>query len=230
MSRRRRAAAFALLAGLAALLAGSIVDGYGASVVDSYGRLRPVLVTRTTLKRGEPIGPGELKGELEVRRVPERFVPPGALSAPGRAFGLEPVADLPAGSYVIASGLRAPLEPPRPPGLGPRRGPVEINVSGAGALASSGSTSAATRVDVVVTTEPRSTGPGRTYVAAQSVPLISLGPGPDGSGPISSATLGLTRGQALRLIGAQNFARQVTLLPLSRRRGPPRRPAGRARR
>jgi hypothetical protein len=30
---------------------------------------------------------------------------------------------------------------------------------------------------------------------------------------VAAATLGLTRGQALRLIAAESFARQVTLLP-----------------
>ena len=47
------------------------------------------------------------------------------------------------------------------------------------------------------------------------MPLLALGPGEDGPGPggASAATLGLTRGQALRLIAAESFARQVTLLP-----------------
>jgi hypothetical protein len=70
-------------------------------------------------------------------------------------------------------------------------------------------------VDVVVTSEPRGAGRGRTYVAANGVPLLGLGPGPDGPGAatLAAATLGLTRGQALELIAAENFARQVTLLP-----------------
>ncbi len=213
MSRRRRAVAFALLAGLAALLAGSIVDGYGSSVARSYGRLRPVLVARASLQMGERIGPAEIDGSLEVRRVPERFVPPGALAGVGDAVGLEPVADLPARSYVVASSLRAPRNRIRPPGLGHGRMPVEINVAGAGAIAAD--SSAGARVDVVVTSEPRGAGPGRTFIAASAVPLISLRPGSDEPGPgtISAATLGLTRDQALQLISAQNFARQVTLLP-----------------
>jgi hypothetical protein len=69
----------------------------------------------------------------------------------------------------------------------------------------------------VVTTEPSGPGLGRTYVAAAGVPLLALGPGADGPGPggISSATLGLTKGQALRLIDAESFARKLTLLPES---------------
>jgi len=70
-------------------------------------------------------------------------------------------------------------------------------------------------VDVIVTSEPRGAGPGRTYIAAAAVPLIALGPGPEGPGSASSASaiLGLSRPQALRLIAAENFARQVRLLP-----------------
>ncbi len=71
------------------------------------------------------------------------------------------------------------------------------------------------KVDVVVTTEPAGSGPGRTYVAAAGVPLLALGPGADGPGPggASAATLGLTKRQALRLIAAESFARKLTLLP-----------------
>ena len=67
---------------------------------------------------------------------------------------------------------------------------------------------------MVVTTEPSGSGSGRTYVAAAAVPLLALGPGAEGTEVegVAAATLGLTRGQALRLIAAESFARQVTLL------------------
>ena len=207
MSRRRRAAGFAILAALAAALAGAIVDGYGSSVAGSYGELRGVLVTRSSLARGKQLDPAALTEALEVRRVPARFVPPGALRAPADALGLEPVADLPAGSYLTTSALRPPPSPARPAGLTGGRRPVEIRVSGTAALEASGPLPPRPRVDVVVTREPSGPGPGRTYVAAEGVPLISLRPG--------RATLGLARRQALELIGAENFARQVTLLPIA---------------
>ena len=78
-----------------------------------------------------------------------------------------------------------------------------------------GESAAGTKVDVVVTTEPSGSGPGRTYVAAAAVPLLALGPGADGPGPggAAAATLGLTKRQALRLIAAESFARKLTLLP-----------------
>lgn len=205
MSRRRRAAAFATLAILAAVLAGAIVDGYGSSVANSYGELRQVLVTREALRAGRPLDPATLAGALELRRVPGRFVPPGALRAPPQAVGLELVADLPAGSYLTASELRRPRSTPGPPGLGGGRQPLEIRVSGTEALEASGPLPARARVDVIVTSEPRGAGPGRTYVAAEGVPLISLQPG--------KAILALRRSEALELIAAESFARQVTVLP-----------------
>jgi Flp pilus assembly protein CpaB len=214
MSRRGRSLAFGLAALFAAAAAAAIADGYGSSVARGYGELHPVLVAGADIARGRAIDP-ELAAELEVRRVPARFVPPGALRVPEEALGLVPVAAIPAGGYVLASQLRPPRGAGPGPALGEGRHPVEIAVSGAGALAVSRTRPEGARVDVVVTTEPSGTGPGRTYVAAAAVPLLALGPGSDGPGPggTAAATLGLTRGQALRLIAAQSFARQVTILP-----------------
>jgi len=216
MSRRGRAVAFLLLALTAAAIAAAIANGYGSSIARGYGKLRPVVMLGADLPAGEPIGPKELSSTLEVRRVPVRFVPPGALAVPGDALGLAPKTALPAGSYLLAAQLRSPGSGGAPhAGLGAGRRPVEIAVSGAEALLAAGPVPAGARVDVVVTEEPSSSAIGRTYVAASAVPLIALGPGPDGPGPggLSNATLGLTRRQALKLIAAQNFARQVTLLP-----------------
>jgi Flp pilus assembly protein CpaB len=213
MSRRARAALFFALALFAAVAAAAIVAGYGSSVARGYGPLRPVVVLEAGLPAGRPIGPREIASRLEVRRVPERFVPAGALAVPDDALGLVPLGPAPAGSYLLASQLRPPRRPRRP-GLAGGRRPVEISVSGADALLALGRASGS-KVDVVVTTEPDGSGPGRTYVAAAGVPLLALGPGEDGPGPggASAATLGLTRAQALRLIAAESFARKLTLLP-----------------
>jgi Flp pilus assembly protein CpaB len=213
MSRRTRAALFLALAVLAAAGAAAIVAGYGSSVARGYGPLRPVVVLEAGLPGGRTIGPQEVASSLGVRRVPERFVPAGALSVPTDALGLAPRGPTPAGSYLLAGQLRPP-RPARRPGLRGNRRPVEISVSGAGALLALGRP-AGVRVDVVVTAEPSGPGPGRTYVAASRVPLLALGPGEDGPGPggTSAATLALTRPQALRLIAAESFARKLTLLP-----------------
>lgn len=215
MGRRGRALGFLLAALLAAALAAAIADGYGASVARGYGELRPVLVAVEDLKAGVEIGPREAAA-FEPRRVPTRFVPPGALSNPAEALGLEPVGSVPAGSYLLASQLRPPAaEPGSAFGLPQGRHPVEIAVSGAEALMVAGAQPVGEPVDVVVTAEPSGSGSGRTYVAASSVPLLALAPGAGGmaSEGLAAATLGLTRRQALRLIAAESFARRVTLLP-----------------
>jgi hypothetical protein len=99
---------------------------------------------------------------------------------------------------------------------------VEIAVTGAEALGAVGGSPEGSSVDVVVTTEPGPGGKGRTYVAAVGVELLALregggGLGADesglGAGGDWSATLALTRAQSLELIQAENFARQVRLLP-----------------
>jgi Flp pilus assembly protein CpaB len=214
MSRRGRAAVFGLLALAAAGLAAAIADSYGSRVVRSFGPLRPVVVARAPLPAGRQIGPGALASMLDLRRVPARFIPPGTLSRPEGALGLVPRAEVPAGAYLMASILR----PPRPrrargPGLPAGRRPVAIAVSAPAGLPATAARGGS-RVDVVVTTEPTGAGPGRTYIAAARVPLLGLELAGQGIGPgaTATATLGLTRRQALELIGAQTFARQVTLL------------------
>jgi len=213
MSRRGRAAGFLVAALLAAIGAGAVAQGYGERIASGYGRLRPVVVAPSGgLSPGHPIDP-EVAAGLEVRRVPLRFVPPGALAAPAEAVGLVPRAPVPGGSYVLAGQLRPPGHPRRSR-LGGGRRPVEIAVSGAGALAAAG-TGPGSLVDVVVTTEPSGSAGGRTYLAATAVPLLGFAPegaGSEGEG-IVLATLGLTRSQALRLIAAESFARRVTVIP-----------------
>ncbi|MDX6610100.1 MAG: pilus assembly protein CpaB [Solirubrobacterales bacterium] len=160
--------------------------------------------------------PEDVANGLAQRRVPVKFVPAGALQAAAEAIGLVPATDLPAGSYLVAEQLHPPVHGGQPASLaGPRRRPVEISVSGAEALLSTGTPDREAKVDVVVTTEASAAGPGQTYVAAAAVPLLALGPGADGPGPggTSAATLALTKRQALRLIAAESFARKLTLLP-----------------
>lgn len=76
-------------------------------------------------------------------------------------------------------------------------------------------------MDVVVTTEPGpGDGGGRTYVAAEGVKLLALSQAGDAAasdyaataGDQSTATLALTKAQALRLIQAESFARAVRLI------------------
>jgi Flp pilus assembly protein CpaB len=213
VSRRGRAIAFGVAALGAAAISAALADGYGERVASGYGELRPVVIAGAPLAAGQRIDPEQAAG-LEVRRVPARFVPPGALSTPPQALGLVTRAPVPGGSYLLASELRPPGSG-RKPGLilGRDRRPVQIVVSGAGALLAAGPPPPGTRVDVVVTVEPKGAGTGRTYVAAPAVPLLALAAGTEAeAGAEAEATLGLTRAQALDLIHAESFARQVTIL------------------
>lgn len=216
MSRRRRALGFLILAFVAAAGAAVIADRYGASAVRGYGPLRPVVVVGTGVAAGQHLGAREISSALTVRRVPARFAPPGALAAPVEALGLVARTPLPAGSYLLGTQLGVVRKGKAEPRyLGADRRPVEIVVSGADALLATGQgRRPGSKVDVVVTSEPVGAGPGRTYIAAAQVPLLALRPGPEGAGlgTSTSATLGLTKRQALRLIAAESFARKVTLL------------------
>jgi Flp pilus assembly protein CpaB len=216
MSRRGRALGFLLAALLAAAAAAAIADGYGDSVSRGYGTLRPVLVAGSDLRAGEKIDVGLAGSELEVRRVPVRFVPPAALADPGEAVGLVPAIPVPAGSYLLATQLRPPRARRVVGNLGRDRRPVEITVGGAGALSAFGAQPVGSNVDVAVTSEPSGSGDGRTYFAAAAVPLLALGAADEGNPGEANVTLGLTRAQALRLLAAESFARRITVIPAGR--------------
>jgi Flp pilus assembly protein CpaB len=214
MSRRTRAILFGVGALLAALAAGTIADGYGDSVARGYGALRPVVVAAAQLPAGKDLAPTDVEKDLEVRQVPARFVPAGTLRDPAEALGLIPAAAIPSGAYLLAAQLRPPRSGAPGPRLAAGRRPVQISVSGAEALAVDGGSPVGSRVDLVITTEPGDSGTGHTYVAAARVPLLALGAAPEGDATgTAEATLGLTRPQALRLIAAESFARQVTVMP-----------------
>jgi pilus assembly protein CpaB len=215
VSRRTRAVAFGVAALVAAIAAGAIADGYGDSVARGYGALRPVVVAAAELPAGKTLLPATIGADLEVRQVPARFVPAGALRDPAEALGLVPEAAIPSGAYLLAAQLRPPRAEAPGPRLAAGRRPVQIAVSGAEALGLGGGSPVGSRVDVVVTTEAGDGGgAGHTYVAAAGVPLLGLAASPEGDATgTAEATLGLTRSQALRLIAAESFARQVTVMP-----------------
>lgn len=195
----------------AAILAISLVRGYSASVVDSYGAMRPVTIVTRQIGSGREITAEMARSGFETRQVPTRFTPAGAIAGASSAVGLETVGPLYEGSYLTANLLKTPSgkkKKAQVPGRG--RHAVEIAVAGAGALA--GTTG---RVDVLVTTEPRTGGSGRTFVAASAVPLLAIGQtGASDSGiGLTQVTLGLTRSQAIELVEAESFARKLTILP-----------------
>ncbi len=205
-SRRRRALILLSLAlasgGLAASRVSATVDRVEARV----GRPVPVVVARHALAPDARIDPAD----LAVREVPDRFVPRDALGSPGEAAGARVAVALPAGGYVTAGALGGPAR--RGGGLPRGQRALEVAVSGGQALADG--SAPGTRVDVLVSTEGR-----RTFLALQDVELLSVRPAPGAGGgegrtPTDAlATLRVTLRQAVYLTAAQNFAREVRLLP-----------------
>jgi pilus assembly protein CpaB len=214
--RRRRAALLMSLALACGGLAASEVSGRVREVEARVGGQVPVVVAARDLQPGRPLK----RGDVAVRPVPERFVPPDALASAGEAVGGAPAVRVARGGYVTASALGGAegREGGRPGVL--RRGEraVEVGVSGGAGLAESAAPGS--RVDVVVSTEPRD-GAGRTFLALENVELLGLAEGgePDGGGggdrpaTTATATLRVTLRQAVYLTAAQNFAREVRLLP-----------------
>jgi Flp pilus assembly protein CpaB len=214
VSSRTRAGLFAAGALVCGLLSALLAGGGTAPAGGGLTELRPVVVTAGALERGAELGRGDIDA-LEERRVPAAFAPPDALQLAAEALGRRPSVTLPPGSYVTESVLAAGAAPRRR--AGPPRGttPVEITVTGAGALEAS-RVGPGARVDVVVSGDP-GPGPisGRTYVAAERVPLLSLREAPAQAGLGADrwvATLALTREQALRLIRAEDVSGSIRLL------------------
>jgi Flp pilus assembly protein CpaB len=218
MSRRGRAIGFAGLALVCAVASASIASGYRESVDERLGELRSVVTVDRPLPAGVVLRGRLLRSALTTRTVPTRFLPPDAIPDPAQVSGRRTLAAIPAGSYLLASHLRSTeRRDPQGPVLNGDLHPVEVTVSAAGSLASGG---AGARVDVVVAGEPVTGGRARVRVAAENVRLISVAPADPADattvgGDSWSATLALTRKQALDLIEAENFAREIRLIPAS---------------
>lgn len=214
MSRRARSALFAALAVGCALVAASITAGYRERADAAYGELRPALVTTETLPRGERLSPKTLAAAIEQRRIPAGFMPPDALADPAHAAGRSPAVTIPAGSYLAASLLRAPTAASaRRPKVDPGLRPVEARISGGGALLALGP---GAEVDVVAAEESFAGANPRVRVLARGVQLVELredSAGAESPAEAWVATLALDRATALRVIEADNFAREVRLIP-----------------
>jgi len=202
------------------VLAVVVVNQYGNGVAAQLGELRPVVLATVDLRAGKAIRAGDAIDALEVRRIPLRFAASDALASAEEVIGQVPAERIPAGSYVLASQLLARVpDRERPKNVGRGRSAVDIAITGGGALLAGAGDREGAKVDAVVTSERRASGRGRTYVAARGVSLLAFvegsGGGADGlpGPPQWTATLALTRPQALELIQAESFARQIRLLP-----------------
>jgi pilus assembly protein CpaB len=214
MSHRRRAL---LLGGLALVLGGlaaSNVAGREAALARRVGDLVDVVVAR------EPIGAGAAVREraLAVRRVPRRFAPAGAIASPQAVTGLRAAVDIAAGTDIAASMVGD--GPAQPAGPAIRRGERVARVV---ALASPELVTPGSHVDVLVTPEPREGAAGEAVLALEDVEVLAAVPAAAGDGPSGrsepgarvDASLRVTLRQAVYLAAAQDFARELRLLPRS---------------
>ncbi len=226
--RRRRAFLLLSLALACGGLAASEVGSRVREVEAAVGPPVPVLVAARDVAPGAELKPGD----VTLREVPSRFAPPDALGAPDEAVGAPVAGGLVKGSYLTVASLgagSAAAGGSRVPGP-LRRGQRAVDVAVAGGESLAGVTGPGSRVDVVVSTDPGQ-GPGRTLLALESVELLDLRSGggggadaafaagedaPEGgafANASSVATLRVTVRQAVYLTAAQNFAREVRLLP-----------------
>ena len=221
-ARRRRGLLLIALAVASGGLAAAQVHERERTVEARVGPLISVLVAARDLPADARLRPGA----VTPRRVPARFVPPDALADAAEVAGARVAVALSAGSYLTAGHLRGGPAAGGAPGagaagaaLGRGERALEVAVTGDGAL---GGVGPGARVDVVVSTEPR-TGAGRAFVALEDVELLGLRPGeasaaidePAEAGTATAtalATLRVTVRQAVYLTAAENFGREVRLL------------------
>lgn len=225
MSRRARVLALLGLSVVCGGTAASLVNGYVSDVRAQVGPSVPVLVAGLDIPKGKALRSADLASHVSERSVPERFAPPGAFTQRVEVAGLRAEVAIARGSYLLQSELR----PPGAASIGVMaRAARLVEVPVAGARSLSGLVAPGARVDVLVTSD-RGSGSPRTYLALQRVELVSLSAGTGGS-DISDpgthaeeavAALRVSLRQAVLLTAAQNFAREVRLVP---------RPAGDSRR
>lgn len=206
MSRRRLAITL-VLALLSGWLAASDVRSKEHRIEKSAGPLTAALVARSDLAAGKRVG----QGDVQVRQLPARYLPPDALRTAADALGLRAAVPVPRGAYVTASALATPSssDDSGAPALAPGERALDVNVSNTGAAGLGGP---GARVDVLVTTG-KDGGAGRTSLALQDVQLLGVRQGSGDQSDHLIATLRVTVRQAVYLTAAQNFAQEVRLLP-----------------
>jgi pilus assembly protein CpaB len=209
----RRARGLALLGAAAACagLAGSSVSRYTNDVRAQVGPLVPVVRARTNLPLGTPVTAATAARSLEVHRVPVRYAPARGLTSVSEAIGSRLAVDLDHGDYLTGSSLASRGGAPGGDGGGRT---VEVAVAGAGSLG--GALQPGSHVDVLITTD-RAGSAGRTYLALQDAELVafsrSSGDSAGAEGARATAALRVSLRQAVLLTAAQNFARELRLVP-----------------
>lgn len=209
MSHRRRAVLLAGLALVLGALAAGDVSRRETALRNRLGPVVPVVLVRRDMEPGDRI----TTAALAVRRVPARYAPAGAFTRPGPLIGARSAVAISAGTDLVPALLddgRADA----PAGAPVRRGEriAELVARGSHELVRAGS-----RVDVLVTQDEPSGG-GRTRIALEDAEVLAAAPAPDddregGASGRVAVSLRVTLRQAVTLAAAEQYAREVRVLP-----------------
>ena len=209
MTARRRRGLLLVSAALASGgLAASQVHERERRAAEELGPSVDVLVAMRDLQAGARV----TRDAVGRRRVPARFVPPDALPSAQPIVGARTSAPVVRGGYVTAALFAGA---PARQGSALRRGERAVTVEVA-ADADLAEAVPGARMDVLVSTE---TGPagGRTTMALAGAELLRVEDGgrsaDPSDGPTVLATLRVSLRQAIYLTAADNFAREIRLLP-----------------
>lgn len=197
MTRRRRALALAVLAIVLGTLAATNVSSREAALRRRLGPSIPVVVARADIRSGAAIS----ARSLAVRRVPARYAPSAGYTGPEEVVGQRASVAIPAGTDIVPAFVMDAATTTAAPQ--PRRGERLVD------LVAEGSAPAGSRVDVLVTTE-RPDGSGHTRLALQDAAVLASSPV---SGGRVRVTFSVSVREAIRLAAAQNFAREIRVLP-----------------
>jgi Flp pilus assembly protein CpaB len=200
-----RANAVAIAVALVAGLFAAFTVSHRERVIEGrYGPEIEVLTAIQAIPRGHRFDAADGDGLIGARSIPERFAPPDALRSVGDLTNGVAVADLAAGSHLTsrdlasnATGNGFKLRP------GERAVTIGVHASPAGAALSPGS-----RVDVLASGIG---GAPVTRLVLDGAEVLTADGGADGSAE-REVTLRATADQAVLLVRADIFAREVRLL------------------
>ncbi len=212
MSRRRRAL---VLGGLALVLGGLAafnVAGREAALAQRVGAPVDVVVAHAPIRAGQRV----TARALAIRRVPARFAPRGATAEPRRFVGQRARVPIPAGTDLAADMVGGEDVPAAGPPVGQGERVAQVVALAAPELVVAGS-----RVDLLVTPEPRGDRPGHALLALEDIEVVAAteiaaadaGAREGVAGPRVAASLRVTLRQAVYLAAVQDFARELRLLP-----------------
>ena len=204
MSRARRAALLLGLAVILGSLAAADVSRREAALQARLGPLAERVVAARDLAPGRRLRPGD----LALRRLPERYVPPDAAAAPEELVGQRLAVPATAGAYLGPAHRRLPGAAPVRDG----ERTLELVAVGSPEWVVPGA-----RVDVLITRERADGGAAGAELALEDVEVLDARPAradaADAGVRRVAATLLVGKREAVYLASAQSFAREIRLLP-----------------